>query len=150
MSQGNAIVDEIRARIADDPRIPHPAEVAISEQAGTVTLRGSVGSFRERHSAVLTAKSVWGVQAVIDELRIDPRDRWEDDEVRGAALQALSANADVPAERIHVSVADGWVTLKGEVKHQSQSDAAFETVRELPGVGGVTNRIVVITAGIGG
>jgi osmotically-inducible protein OsmY len=149
MSQDNPIVDEIRARLADDPRIPHPAEMAISEQGGTVTLRGTVGSFRQRHSAVLIAKSVWGVRTVIDELRMDPRDRWEDDEIRGAALQALIANVDVPAERIHVSVANGWVTLKGEVKHQSQSDAAFETVCELPGVGGVTNRIVVITAGIG-
>ena len=34
--------------------------------------------------------------------------------------------------------------------HQSQSDAAFDAVRRLPGIGGITNKIVVITAGIDG
>jgi hypothetical protein len=42
------------------------------------------------------------------------------------------------------------LTVKGEVKHQSQSDAAFDAVRRLRGIGGITNKIVVITAGIDG
>jgi osmotically-inducible protein OsmY len=46
-----------------------------------------------------------------------------------------------------VNVADRWLTLNGRVKHQSESDAAFEAVSDLPGVGGITNRIVVVTAG---
>ena len=42
MSNDDVIVDEIRAALEKDPRLPHPAEVAVSEQAGTVTLRGTV------------------------------------------------------------------------------------------------------------
>ena len=84
------------------------------------------------------------------ELRVDLRDRWEDGELRGTALQALIADAGVPADRVEVVVSDGWLTLKGEVKDQSASDAAFAAVSELPGVGGITNEIRVITAGIDG
>jgi len=147
MSNHTTIVDEVRAALERDPRVPHPMEVAVSEQGGTVTLRGSVGSFHQRHAAVQIAKSVRGVRGVEDELSLDLRDRWEDDEIRGAALQALSSDPDVPEDRIDVSVDAGWLTLKGEVKHQSESNAAFEVASRIPGVGGITNKIEVVTPG---
>jgi osmotically-inducible protein OsmY len=96
------------------------------------------------------ARRVRGVRHVEYELAFDVRDHWEDGEIRGSALQMLIANPDVPADRIEVRVANGWLTLKGEVKHQYESDAAFETVTDVPGIGGITNEIKVITAGIGG
>jgi hypothetical protein len=34
--------------------------------------------------------------------------------------------------------------------HQYDSDAAFDAVRRLSGVGGITNKIEVITAGLDG
>ena len=88
-----------------------------------------------------------GVRGVEDELSLDLRDRWEDDEIRGAVLQALSSDPDVPEDRIDVSVDAGWLTLKGEVKHQSESNAAFEVASRIPGVGGITNKIEVVTPG---
>ena len=60
------------------------------------------------------------------------------------------SNADVPDGRIDLTVAEGWLTMKGEVKHQQESDAAFEAVSRLPGVGGITNEIKVVTAGMDG
>ena len=148
MSNDDIIIGEIHAGLERHPGIPHPAEVAVSSREGTVTLRGSVRSFHQRQAAVKVARSVVGVRDVEDELSVDPRDRTEDDELRGLALQALMSNGHVPADRIEATVANGWLTLKGEVKHQSQSDAAFDAVRRLPGIGGITNKIVVITAGI--
>ena len=150
MSDNSFISEEIRATLERDQRLPHPAEVAITEQSGTVVLRGSVGSPHQRRAAVRIAQSVPGVVAVYDELWVDPRDRWQDNEIRGVALQALIASDDVPADRIDVIVVNGWLTLKGEVARQSETNAAFETVRRLPGVGGITNEIKVITAGIDG
>jgi len=147
MSNENLITDEIRATLERDDRIPHPAEVAVSERHGTVTLRGSVGTPHQRRAIVTIARAVPGVLAVEDELGVDPRDRWQDNEVRGAALQALMSKDAVPADRIDVTVSNGWLTLKGEVKHQHETDAAFETVSAVPGVGGITNEIKVITAG---
>jgi osmotically-inducible protein OsmY len=146
----NEIIDEIRAKLEADRHIHHPAEVAISEREGDVTLRGSVTSFHERHAAVQAAKSVRGVQHVEDQLTVDLRDHWNDDVLRGVALQALMSSDDVPADRVDVKVNGGWLTLKGEVKHQYDSDAAFAVVSEVPGVGGITNEIKVITAGIDG
>ena len=138
------------ATLNSDPRIHNSAEVAVSEKAGTVTLRGTVRSLHQRRTAVEIARSVRRVRAVEDELRVDPRDHWRDEELRGAALQALMSDDSVPADRLEVKVTAGWVTLTGEVKHQSDSDAAFAAVSRLAGVGGITNEIKVITAGVGG
>ena len=150
MSNDNVIVDQIRAALEQDPRLPHPAEVAVSEQAGTVTLRGSVASPRQRRAAVQIAKAVAGVRDVEDELRVDPRDRFDDDQIRGVAIQALMSDREVPDGRIEVTVADAWLTLKGEVKHQYESNAAFEAVSRVPGVGGITNEVRVVAAGADG
>jgi len=150
MTDDKQIAEETWNMLERDSRVPHPGEIAVLARTGTVTLRGTVGSFEQRRAAVEIAHSVPGVRGVADELRVDLRDRWEDDEVRGAALQALMSNAAVPPDRVDVGVANGWLTLKGEVKHQQESDAAFESVSGLPGVGGITNEIKVITAGIDG
>jgi osmotically-inducible protein OsmY len=141
------VVDVIRARYERDPRIHHAAQLAVSERAGTVTLRGTVRSLHQRRVAVDIARSVRGVRDVHDELFVDPRDRSVDDEIRGSALQALMSSPDVPADMIDVRVAYGWLTLRGQVKRQSESNAAFEAVFGLPRVGGITNKIQVITAG---
>ena len=140
------VVNEIRARYGRDPRLHHPTEVAVSERAGTVTLRGTVRSLRQRRVAVEIAKSTRGVRAVEDELIVDPRDHSDDDEIRGAALQALMSRPQVPDDQIDVRVANGWLTLSGQVKHQSESNAAFEAVSGLTS-GGITNKIHVVTAG---
>jgi osmotically-inducible protein OsmY len=144
------IVAGIRDKLETNPHIHHPAEIAISEREGDVVLRGSVGSFRERQAAVQMAKSVRGVRGVEDQLTVDLRNHWDDDVIRGVALQALLSSDDVPADRVDVKVDGGWLTLKGEVEHQSDSDAAFALVSAVPGVGGITNEIKVITAGIDG
>ena len=150
MSNDNVIVDEIRAALEQDRRLPHPAEVAVSERAGTVTLRGTVASPGQRRAAVQIASTVPGVRNVEDELRVDLRDRSDDEQIRGVAIQALMSDPGVPDDRIELTVADAWLTLKGEVKHQYESNAAFEAVSGVPGVGGITNKIHVVTAGIDG
>jgi osmotically-inducible protein OsmY len=141
------VTDEIRARYGRDHRLPHPAELAVSERAGTVTLRGTVRSRHQRRVAIDIAKSVRGVRAVNDELFVDPRDRYDDDQIRGAALQSLISSPDVPEDLVDVRVAEGWLTLSGQVKRQYESNAAFEAVSGLRGVGGITNAIRVVTAG---
>ena len=141
------VIDQIRHRYARDPRIQHPDQVAVTEKAGMVTLRGTVRSRHQRRAAIEIAKSVRGVRVVEDELLVDPRDHYRDDELRGTALQALMSNDEVPIDQINVTVADGWLTLTGRVTRQPESNAAFETVVELPGVGGITNKIETVTAG---
>ena len=58
MSTENTIIEEIRAAYECDDRIPHPAEIAIAEHGGTVTLRGTVGSLHQVRAAAEIANSV--------------------------------------------------------------------------------------------
>jgi hypothetical protein len=139
------IEDDAHAEIASDPRIPHPAEIAVEVVDGIATLRGTVGSFAQRHAAVADARRSKGVEYVDDwlQVRLLDRDRRQDAEIRGAALQRLEWDSEIPGDAIRVSVKDGWVTLKGDVVFQFQSDEAFNRVASLHGVTGVTNEIRV-------
>jgi osmotically-inducible protein OsmY len=137
---------DVRATLHADPRLPAPKEIAIAVEDGHVTLRGTVGSFAQRRAAVADARTTEGVSHVKDELRVRLLDaaRREDAEIRGAALQALMWDVQVPSAALDVKVSDGWVTLEGHVDHQFQSDEAFEAVARLAGVADVTNEIRVV------
>jgi osmotically-inducible protein OsmY len=139
------IEDDVRARIAGDPRIPYPAEIAVEVVDQIATLRGTVGSFAQRHAAVADARRTAGVEYVGDwlQVRLLDRDRREDAEIRGVALQRLAWDSEIPGDAIRVSVEDGWVTLEGDVVFQFQSDEAFNRIASLHGVAGVTNAIRV-------
>jgi osmotically-inducible protein OsmY len=82
---------------------------------------------------------------VFDELQVRPldRDRREDAEIRGAALQRLMWDPELRPDYLDVHVKDGWATLKGDVDHQFQSDRVFDHVATLAGVSGITNHIKV-------
>jgi osmotically-inducible protein OsmY len=140
------IVDDIRAALAADPRLPYADEIAIESFGDAVTLRGTVGSFAQLRAAVADARRTPGVVDVLDELevRLLGDDRRKDAEIRGAALQRLAWDSEIPGDYLDVHVRDGWITLKGDVDFQFQSDLAFDDVAGLHGVTGVTNEIRVV------
>ena len=145
MPTSTTVEEEIRSALELDRRIPDPAEIAVVAEDGVVTLRGTVGSFRQRRAAVNDARNVDQDYDVHDELKVRLLDEWrrEDAEIRGIALQILGWDVEVPAESVDVKVAEGWITLKGHVNYQFESDAAYEDVAGLYGVYGITNEIKV-------
>jgi len=145
MLTNTALGDQVLASIALDPRIPDPIEIAVSANGETITLRGTVESFRQRRAAVEDARDVDGAFAVDDQLKVSllGSDRREDDEIRGNALQFLTWDVEVPSDSIDVKVQEGWVTLKGDVSYEFESDAAYDDVASMYGVYGVTNEIRV-------
>jgi osmotically-inducible protein OsmY len=145
MSESARIENDILNALTDDPRLPAHREIAVSAYDGAVTLRGTVGSFAQRRAAEKDANGVKGVYAVDNELQVRLLDEYarEDAEIRGAALQTLMWDSELPDGAVDVKVSDGWVTLEGYVNHQYQSDAAFEDVSRLLGIYGVTNKITV-------
>jgi osmotically-inducible protein OsmY len=57
----------------------------------------------------------------------------------------LERDPRIPAPgEIDVKVTDGWVTVRGDVDYQFQSDAAFNDIASMRGVVGLTNEIKVV------
>jgi osmotically-inducible protein OsmY len=112
-------------------------------QPGVITLTGSVATYAERLAAERAAKRVTGVRAVANDIEIHPVGSFKrsDTDLAQSVLRALEWDIAVPDEKIKARVADGWVTLEGDVALQFQRSAAENAVRRLNGVRGVTNQI---------
>jgi osmotically-inducible protein OsmY len=121
------------------------ADIGVSVDGGVATLRGDVTTFAEKMAAENVVLKVYGVKAVANDLTVRLPSQYQrtDSEIAKAAVTALQWNATVPANQISVTVSNGWVTLKGEVRWQYQKDAAARVVRVLTGVRGVTNEIAL-------
>ena len=146
MSTQVSIEAAVTEALRSDPRVPHPEEIAVTVEEDAVTLRGTVGSFSQRRAAVRDSRKVDGVHYIYDDLLVrllDAAGR-SDAELRGMVLQAIAWDTEAPADLIDVKVQDGWVTLRGTVSWQFQSDAAYDDVASLFGVIGITNDIRVV------
>ena len=124
-----------------DPKIDSEA-VAVSAKDGTVTLRGTVGSFRQKREAQKAAQRVYGVVSVDNKLdvRILNEDRREDAALRGDVLQALMLDSLVPSS-VDAKVTDGFVTLTGDADWQFQREEAAFIAGNIVGVAGIENDI---------
>jgi osmotically-inducible protein OsmY len=129
-----------------EPRVDNEA-IAVSTDDGDVTLRGTVGSFREKREAANAAKRVYGVTKVGNELSVRLLDGYgrDDAEVRGAVLQALVLNAAVPSS-IDASVKDGIVTLTGMAPFNYQRAEAEFVAGNVLGVIGVDDEVELTIA----
>jgi osmotically-inducible protein OsmY len=119
---------ELTADVGDelfwDPRVDSAA-IAVSADGGTITLRGTVGSLREKREAKKAAQRVFGVTSVDNQLkvRLMNDERRADADLRGDVLQALMLDSLVPAT-VDAKVDDGFVTLTGSADYQYQRDEA--------------------------
>ena len=94
--------------------------------------------------AARDARYAMGVKAIDNQLVVGlVGDAIADLDVAAAAREALDHDRMVPHGSVQVSVADGWVTLTGEVRHHFQRQAAHHAVGRVPGVLGVTNGITL-------
>jgi osmotically-inducible protein OsmY len=121
------------------------SDIGVSVDEGVVTLRGNVASYAEKVAAERVALRVYGVKAVANDVAVHLVSSFErtDTEIAQAAVGALKWNTVVPKDRVSVAVTNGWLTLSGTLDWQYQKDAAARAVRDLMGVKGVTNNIVI-------
>jgi osmotically-inducible protein OsmY len=121
------------------------AGVGVIASDGIVTLTGTVKSWAERSAAIRVAERVSGVSGVVDKLEVEPPFLHErgDEDIARAALNTLKWHVFVPENRLKVEVAQGWITLEGKVDYNFQRLAAENAIRNLKGVKGVTNDILV-------
>jgi osmotically-inducible protein OsmY len=143
--------DDLQRYVTDelywDPKVDSAA-IAVSVNNGAVTLRGTVGSFREKQEAKHDAERIYGVKDVKNELdvRILNEHRRSDADLRGDVLQAMVLDSLVPST-IDAKVDNGVVTLTGKANWQYQRDEAESTAGNLLGVMGVEDEIELIPPG---
>jgi len=137
--------DELRNDVEDElfwePRVDNEA-IAVASDDGDVTLRGTVGSFREKREAANAAKRVYGVKSVDNGLsvRLLDADKRDDADLRGAVLQALMLDTIVPSS-IDASVQDGMVTLTGMATFNYQRAEAEFVAGNVLGVIGLDDEV---------
>jgi osmotically-inducible protein OsmY len=121
------------------------SDMGVEVDEGIVTLHGTVRSFVEKMTAERIVHRVYGVRGVANNLSVHVPKTFErtDTEIAQAVLAALEWSTLVPHDKVSITVASGWVTLTGTLEWRFQKDAAARAVRELTGVKGVTNEIVV-------
>jgi osmotically-inducible protein OsmY len=121
------------------------SNIGVAAKAGVVTLTGHVPRFSEKIEAERVAKGVLGVKAVANDIEIHlPGSSERDDtDIAEAAVSALKWNSSVPADKVKVTVRNGWLTLEGEVEWQFQRQAAVSAVTYLQGVKQVVNKITL-------
>jgi osmotically-inducible protein OsmY len=136
--------ENVQAALDWDPSID-VAHVGVTVDNGVVALRGEVKTYVEKRAAERVALGVYGVKAVANDLTVHPTRGFArtDSDIAQACVTSLKWNSQVPADRVHVSVSEGWVTLTGELDWNYQKESAGRVVRDLLGVVGVRNDIVV-------
>lgn len=135
---------DIVAELNFDPVVT-ATDVGVIVKDGVVTLTGHPRSHAEKHAIERAVQRVKGVKAITIEMQVKPPSGHErtDADVALAAKSALEWNVLIPDDKIHPMVEKGWVTLNGEVEWEYQRRAAEVAVRDLFGVAGVTNRVIV-------
>ena len=121
------------------------SHLGVAVRDGVVTLSGHVPSLAEKAKAEAAACLVKGVKAVVDEITVELPGHCEtpDEVVARRAYERLATNKNVPIDRIHLSVAEGVVTMRGDVDWQYQRAAAVADLEQLNCVRGVRNQVTI-------
>ena len=138
------IQQDVLAELRWDTRVKQ-TEIGVSVKKGIVTLTGTVDSFAKKLAARDAAHRVGGVLDVADDIQVQIPGVMArtDSDIALAVRHALEWDAFVPDTKIRSTVANGWVTLEGNVDSLFDRDDAERSVRRLQGVRGVLNNIAV-------
>ena len=139
---------EVRDELLWDPKIDSESVAVAVADDGSVALRGTVGSFRQKREAAKAAQRVRRVTSVDNQLevRLLTDHRRDDAELRGDVLQALMLDSLIPSTVV-ASVKDGVVTLTGTADWQYQRGEAEFVAANILGVVGVEDGIYLNSLG---
>lgn len=144
MVPDNQLRERVMREVEWDPEITS-TDIAVSVEEAVAALTGFVHSYVEKLAAERAAKRIYGVKGVANDIEVKPGIQLSDPEIARNAVTALETRVNVPDNRIKVTVKNGWLILEGDVEWQYQKAAAESAVKNLAGVKGVTNQVVIKT-----
>jgi len=136
--------ERVMREIDWDPEITS-TDIAVMVDEAVAALTGFVHNYAEKLAAERAAKRIYGVKGVANDIEVKLGIEVSDPELARNAITALETWTNVPDNRIKVTVKNRWITLEGDVEWQYQKVAAESAVKNLTGVKGVTNQIVIKT-----
>jgi osmotically-inducible protein OsmY len=137
------LTEDVKRELQWDPMVD-AAKIAVTVRAGTVMLSGYAQTYREEWAAARAAERVYGVQCVADEIEVRHHGfEGPDDASITEAIQHRFDSSVLIPETVKAEVRDGWVTLRGDAGSPYQQREAEAIIRDVKGVTGVTNQIVV-------
>ena len=144
MRTDHEIKRDVESELEWDPELD-ATDIAVTVKGGVVALSGYVRRYADKYIAERVAKRVAGVHGVADdiEVRLPSSEKVADPEIARDAVAAIRAQLPYLADKIQVTVNQGWVTLEGDVEWNFERDRAQAAVRHLKGVKSVGNQIHV-------
>ena len=138
-----SLTRQVKRELEWEP-IVDAAHIGVDVRDGSVTLTGYVPTYSAERAAVRAAERVYGVQSVANEIEVRPAgvDSHDDSSISAAIEQRFRWSVLVP-DTVKAEVRNGFVTLRGDVDWYYQRQEAETVVRDLKGVKGVANEIVV-------
>lgn len=133
--------DAVTQHLAWEPGLD-PSMIGVSAQDGIVTLSGYVETYAAKLAAERSARKLYGVKAIANELDVRLAHDRIDPDIARDAVEALKSHVEVP-RGLEVTVREGYITLAGTVEWMFQKTAAERAVRYLRGVRGVIDHIVI-------
>jgi len=136
----NELLNDVLLQLESNLRISS-RDIAVAVKRDIITLSGFVCSREEKSLVEDIVKGIYGVRGVANDLEVEDAERRTDTEIARDAVQALDKQADVPNDKIMVTVEDAWVRLQGFVDWKYQKQIAGSVVKNLKAVKGVVNNI---------
>ena len=145
MKTDTQLQQDVSAELKWEPSVHNAAQIGVEVKDGVVTLTGHVNSYAEKWSAERAAQRVSGVKALAVEMdvKLPGSSKRNDADIARSAENVLQWTTSLPRDCVKVMVENGWITLTGEVEWAYQSQAAVKAVRDLIGVTGVSDQIVI-------
>ncbi len=133
------IAKGVRDALRADPIVPDD-KVELIVRDGVATLGGKLAYTYQRRAAVDSARRIYGVRAVHDQMLVAPP-RQTDDDIRRDIESALRRCLPSAARDIDVRVRDGVVTLTGNVRYFTERRQAEKSAWMTEAVRDVINSL---------
>ena len=144
MTNNSTLRADIEAELEFEPSLD-AAGIGVAVADGVATLTGHVASYAQKVAAERAISRVKGVRALAEEIevRLPFNVKHDDEEIARRAANILDWDIYVPANKVHVKVEKGWVTLTGALDWKYQKESSEQAIRRLAGVMGVSNLITI-------